>query len=189
MNSGTFKLTGFDLATHFDEDMMSIEKYNPEMIISAVYFDGKLKKYYVKRFSIEHELNGNRLYNFIGDHSSSKLIAYSFDRLPQIEVEFDNSERKKPLENELINIAEFIGVKGFKAKGKRVSPNEINKVSFIDPLPFEDEIISDEDDVTKEKPEGVNTEELHVEEQNENKQDKDEKINSNIDDSQMTLEF
>ena len=193
MNSGTFKLTGFDLATHFEEDMIRIEKYDSEMIFSAVYFEGKSKKYYVKRFSIDPENNGNRLFDFIGEHSASKLIAVSFDHLPQIEVEFDNSERKKPLENEVINIEEFISVKGFKAKGKRVSLHDIKKIKLVDPLPYEDEIQPDEVNVIEEK-----TEENVVEKpQSEEKQEKSpeqekEKVSedeSKDDDSQMTLKF
>jgi len=175
MESGTFKISGFDLATHFEEDMIRIEKYNPKTIISSVYLDGKLKKYYLKRFSVEQDHNGNKLCDFIGEQSSNKLIAFSFDHLPQIKVEFENLERKKPLENEIINVNEFIAVKGFKAKGKRVSMNEIKKIKLIDPLPYQEEENIDEADVSKEK-----NEEIIVEEISQGKKTKKEKVSKEI---------
>ncbi|MCD4774202.1 MAG: DNA gyrase/topoisomerase IV subunit A, partial [Bacteroidales bacterium] len=208
MESGVFKLAGFDLATHFEEDMIRIEKYDPKMIISAVYFDGKSKKQYIKRFTVDQEHNGNRVFDFIGEHSASKLIALSFDYLPQIVVEFDNSERKRPLENEVINIEEFIAVKGFKAKGKRVSLHGVKKIKLIDPLPYEDEIHSDEVDMIENKIEESGVEELQIEIQKEtlpepevkkekiseeklkkSKKETGDEIESKEDDSQMSLEF
>lgn len=178
MKSGSFKLTGFDLATHFEEDMIEIEKFDPEMIISIVYFEGKSKKFYIKRFSIDMGQNGNKSFNFIGEHSASKLIAVSIDHLPQIEVEFDNSERKRQLENEIINIEEFITVKGYKAKGKRVSNHDIKKIKLLDPLPYEEKSEND-DEITDEKVDEV---EDTIKEKTDNKVDKSEKKNDRLED-------
>ncbi|NTW33506.1 MAG: DNA gyrase/topoisomerase IV subunit A [Bacteroidetes bacterium] len=141
MSSGDFKVSGYDLTTHFEEDMILIEKFNPKRIVTAIYIDGELKMYYIKRFEIE-ELNKKA--NFIGEHPESKLIYAFIDMLPRVEVEFfPGKNKKKP--NEVIDISEFIGVKSYKAKGKRISDIPIEKITPLEPLPYEEpEIIEEE---------------------------------------------
>ena len=145
MSSGEFKVSGYDLTTHFEENMIFIEKYNPKRIISAIYMDGELKMYYIKRFEIE-ELN--KKVNFIGEHTESKLIHIFMDMLPRIEVEFvPGKNKQKP--NEIILISDFIGIKSYKAKGKRISDVSIEKITPLEPLPYDEpeEEIKDETEV------------------------------------------
>ena len=143
MKSGEFKISGYDLATHFDEDMILIEKFNSKKIVSALYWDGELQLHYIKRFDLD---GVTKKANFISEHNESKLIFVSTDMFPQIEVEFAPDKKNKKRPNETVLITDFIGVKGFKAKGKRLSEYQIDKIIPLESLPYEEpeEEITDE---------------------------------------------
>jgi topoisomerase-4 subunit A len=136
MKSGYYRLMSFDLTNHFDEDLMIIEKFNPEKIISAVYYDGEVQKPYVKRFLIEES---DKKQDFLGEHPSSFIYIITNDWLPKIEVVFDEKLNGKHHDNETVLLADFIAVKGFKAKGKRLSTYAVKEIILLDPLPFENE--------------------------------------------------
>jgi topoisomerase IV subunit A len=136
MKSGNYRLMGFDLTNHFDEDMMIIEKFNPEKIITAVYYDGEVKKPYVKRFLIEES---DKKQDFLGEHPDSFIYIITNDWLPQIEVIYDEKANGKHHDNETVQLADFIAVKGFKAKGKRLSTHAVKEIVLLDPLPYENE--------------------------------------------------
>ncbi len=136
IKSGYYRLLSFDLSNHFDEDMIIIEKYNPEKVISAIYYDGEVQKPYVKRFQIEES---DKKQDFLGEHPDSFIYAISNDWLPQAEIIFDDKKNGKHIDNEIILLAEFIAVKGFKAKGKRLSNHFVKEVVMLDPLPYENE--------------------------------------------------
>jgi topoisomerase-4 subunit A len=131
--SGVYKLYGYELSTHFDEDMFFIMKYDPNTIVSVVYFDGNTSAFYVKRFTVEMS---DKAVNFLNDHKESYLVEISLDWLPQMELSFqEKNGRKRP--DEIINLAEFIGVKSFKAKGRKLSEHAIEEMKWIEPLPYE----------------------------------------------------
>ncbi len=136
MLSGAFKLTGYDLATHFDDDMVLIEKFDPRKIITAVYFDGAQGMYYVKRFSIDPGSVADRKYTFIPESKGSRLVLFSLDYLPRLEVEL-KSKSGNAVVSEIILPADFIGVKSFRAKGKRLTSKEVKKLKWLSPLPYE----------------------------------------------------
>ena len=135
LSTGEFKITGYDLQTHFDHEMIHLRKLDDKEIMTVVYFDGEQEKYYVKRFQLNGDFAMNRKYNFISEGSGSKLIGYSFDYLPRVEVEI-KSKVNNEAEYEVVPLADFIGVKSYKAKGKRLSNKDVRKVKFIDPLPY-----------------------------------------------------
>lgn len=136
--NGEFELYNFDLENHFSDNILVIEKFNPEKVISVVYWDEDQKLYYVKRFQIDGDTSINRPQNFIGENSKNKLISITWVHYPRFELEFsgDNKER----ENEIIEVAEFIGVKSFKAKGKRLTNYHVGKIKELEP------IVKDEDE-------------------------------------------
>ena len=136
MSSGAFKLTGYDLATHFDDDMVLIEKFDPRKIITAVYFDGAQGQYYVKRFSIDTGSVADRKYLFIPESKGSRLVLFSLDYLPRLEVEL-KSKSGNEVVSEIVLPADFIGVKSFRAKGKRLTSKEVKKLKWLSPLPYE----------------------------------------------------
>ncbi|MDP2724098.1 MAG: DNA gyrase/topoisomerase IV subunit A [Bacteroidales bacterium] len=135
LSTGEFKLTGYELSTHFDDEMISITKFDPEIVISAIYYDGEHGKYFVKRFQIPDSSSVNKPYLFISESKGSKFTKFSMDYLPRLsfEVKKDSSEQ---FENEVVNLADFIAVKSFKAKGKRLSNYTLKAFKLIEPLPY-----------------------------------------------------
>ena len=125
-----------NLNTHFDSDMIVLEKWNPNKPISAMYFDGERERYYVKRFMIEHP---DREEKFISDHPDSKLQIVAMDFRPMAEVIFS----KRSLENEILNFEEFIAIKGIKALGNQFTAEKIKDINLLDPLPYEEPEIND----------------------------------------------
>ncbi len=127
---GMFITNTFDLSTRFEEDILFVRKFNPKDIFTAIYFDAGQSYYYLKRFTLETSFG---LQSFIDpDNPNSTLTELSTDDFPQVEVIFGGKHAKKPIE--LIDAEEFIGVKSFRAKGKRVSTFEIDKIRFTTPL-------------------------------------------------------
>ncbi len=124
-----------ELSTHFDEDMIVLEKWNPLKPISAIYFEGEKQRYYVKRFQIE---NGNREESFISEHPKSVLELVSTDWKPQIEIEFPKPRGKDAKPNQLVNLAEFIAIKGIKALGNQLTSEKIKNLNALEPLPYEE---------------------------------------------------
>jgi len=136
--SGNYKLMNYDLSNHFDEDMTLIEKFDPKKNISVLYFDSFTEKFYLKRFQVETNNNINKKIDFIGDNPANYLVGFSLDWLPQLKIIFDAKGNNKEFPDEIINVAEFIGLKSPKAKGKRLTAKVIKKVEFIGPLPYDE---------------------------------------------------
>ncbi len=154
--SGFYKLMNYDLSNHFDEDMILIEKFDPEKIFSAVYFEASTSTFYLKRFQIEEETPINKKIDFIGESPDNYLVGISQDWLPQVKVVFDSKANKKELPDMIVNAAEFIGVKSAKAKGKRITVKVPGKIEFIEPLPYEPTVIEGQQMVQIEtEPEGM----------------------------------
>jgi topoisomerase IV subunit A len=145
--SGVYKLYNYDLSTHFDEDMFFILKYDPKLIISVVYFDGNTGSYYLKRFNIEIS---DKAVNFLNDHKESRLVEVSLDWLPRLELSFQE-KNGRIRENEIIDVAEFISVKSFRAKGRRLSDHPVDTILWQEPIPYEpEEEMPVEDEQTEE---------------------------------------
>jgi len=124
--AGYFQLHTFDLSIHFDDDTLLIEKYDPEKIYSTVYFDGESGFYFLKRFQVGPT---ERRVHFIGENPGSKVIAVSNDESAHFEVVFGGRSRKKP--PEIIDAAEFIGIKSHKAHGKRLTTATVEAVTLL----------------------------------------------------------
>jgi len=127
MQSGYFRLTSFDLSTHFDEEMIRIEKYDPERIYSVVYLDGETKSFYLKRF--KGDLTDKKV---AFAEEPAKMILITDDLNPRLEIFFDMKLKSKGTERELIEVKDFVGVKSSKAKGKRLTSFPVKKVSWIE---------------------------------------------------------
>jgi len=127
--SGHFRTTNFDLSNHFADDVLIIEKYREGKIWSAAYFDADQQFYYLKRFHMEA---GSKTTRFIGDHSDSRLIRITEVEYPRLELKFGG--KSKDRSPEIIEVAEFIGVKSHKARGKRLSNYEVKIIEELEPL-------------------------------------------------------
>ena len=125
--SGYMRLTGQDLSTHFDDDMIEIRKFNTRMIVTALYREGETGSYYLKRFQPE---DSDKKLPFIDE--GDQLVSYSLDTYPNLHVSYDEASGKKILEED-INVDEFIAVKGYKAKGKRVTTSMVKEFKWLEP--------------------------------------------------------
>ena len=143
--SGEIELKSFDISNHFDQDMVLIEQNNPKKPVSAVYFDGNKQSYYVKRFLIENTMSR---FSFITDNENSQLEVVSTDWRPQVEIVFVK-EKGKERQTEIINIEEFIAVKGEKALGNKLTSKKVKEINLIDSLPYK-EVIEQEVEIIEE---------------------------------------
>ncbi|OZV68553.1 DNA gyrase/topoisomerase IV subunit A [Winogradskyella aurantia] len=132
--SGLVKTIIPELTTHFDSDMIVLEKWIPKKPISAIYYDGEKERYYVKRFLIENE---GKEESFISDHSDSQLEIVSTDWKPMADVEFTKERGKDRKPNMEVNLEEFIAIKGINALGNQLTKDKINQISLLEPLPYE----------------------------------------------------
>lgn len=141
--TGHFSIHGFDLTTHFDPNIIHIEKYKPGKIYTAIYYDGEDQFYYVKRFDVE--ISEKQLL-FISEHSDSRLVHFFTQSHPRIEISFGG--RKNGID-EIIELSDFIGVKSYKAHGKRLTTSVIETITPLEPLipdEPEDEALEPEDE-------------------------------------------
>ncbi len=139
MASGHFRTTNFDLANHYDDDIQLICKHNPKMIVSVVYKAADSGSYYIKRFVIE---DFDKKLSFLDEESGDTMVTFSVDTFPRLEVVYDESAKKK-VESEIVEVDEFIAVKGYKAKGKRITTSEVKSFRWLEPLPEPEDAESD----------------------------------------------
>ncbi len=151
LSTGEFKLIHYDLSTHFDDEMVYIGKFNPNSVISVVYLDGDSKNYYVKRFQIDENAPLNKKYLFISDSKNSSMVLFSLDELPRLEVEVKSKSGEASME--IFLLSDLIGLKSYKARGKKLTNKKVIKIKLIEPLkPEPDESIeTDEKTVNSEK--------------------------------------
>jgi topoisomerase-4 subunit A len=141
--SGNVKTILPELSTHFDDDMIVLEKWIPKKPISVVYYNGEKEMYYVKRFLIDNERKEE---SFISEHPDSQLEIVSTDWKPMAEIEYKKERGKDRKDNETINLEAFISIKGITALGNQLTKEKINLVSLLEPLPYDaPEEISAED--------------------------------------------
>jgi topoisomerase IV subunit A len=146
--SGKLKVITPELSTHFDEDMVILEKWIPKKPISAIYYDGEKERYYVKRFLVETE---GKEEIFITEHENSQLEIVSTDYRPVAELIFTKVKGVQK-ENMTVDIENFISLKGLKALGNQLTTDKLKQVNLLEPLPYEvpEEIIPEEIEVSGE---------------------------------------
>ncbi|MEP6929959.1 MAG: DNA gyrase/topoisomerase IV subunit A, partial [Flavobacterium sp.] len=134
--SGKLKVIIPELSTHFDEDMIVLEKWKPKKPISAIYFDGEKERYFLKRFLVETE---NKEESFITEHPNSQLEIVSTDYRPMAQLVF--AKVKGVQKDDLhIDVEDFIAVKGFKALGNQLTADKLKQVNLLEPLPYEEPV-------------------------------------------------
>ena len=131
--NGTLKTISPEITTHFSEDMIVLEKWVPKKPISAIYYDGLKEKYFLKRFLIENE---NREEIFITEHKNSLLEIITTDWKPVIEIVYNKDRNKEQKPNTVVNIDEFISLKGIKAKGNQLTNSKVKQINLIDSIEF-----------------------------------------------------
>ena len=134
--NGSLKIILPELSTHFNDDMIVLEKWIPKKPISAIYFNGKKEKYFAKRFLAE---NKNKEEVFISENKGSFLELISTDWRPVFELVFIKLRNKDQRPNLRIVFEEFISVKGIKAQGNQLTPHKIKQVNTLQSLEYRPE--------------------------------------------------
>lgn len=148
--AGKLKVIIPELSTHFEEDMIVLEKWKPKKPISAIYYDGEKERYFLKRFLVENE---GKEESFITDHPNSQLEIVSTDYRPVAQLVFAKVKgvQKEDLH---IDVEDFIAVKGFKALGNQLTTDKLKQVNLLDPLPYEEPVeeIPEKPEVSEDDP-------------------------------------
>jgi topoisomerase-4 subunit A len=134
--SGEYELTQFDVTKIFSpEQVYHIEKFNPNGVISCIYYDGDLKTYYYKRFQIETSTLDKR-FGFIGESNTANMV---FATTKQNEVvEIREGRIKRDAEKKEIVLDEMIDVKGWKSRGNKFSERVFSAKTIKEGEPFEE---------------------------------------------------
>ena len=132
MENGDFYTTNFDLNNHYEAGIKIIEKFDPDKVWSAALYDEDQQGYpYIKRFTFEAS---SRKLNYLGENKNNRLILLSDMVYPRLKVTFGGADSfREPLE---IEVEEFIGVKSYKAKGKRITTFAVDSITELEPLRF-----------------------------------------------------
>lgn len=139
LDNGDFYITNFDANNHYEQNIMRIEKFKPGKVWTAVLFDADNQKLpYIKRFLMEATA---RKQNYLGENTASRLILLTDTPYPRLELSFAEPDTfRGPVE---VDAEQFIAVKGFKAKGKRLTLFALDSVTELEPVRFPE---SDDDD-------------------------------------------
>ena len=188
---GEFRTTNFDLSNHFETEILTIKKFDPNKVWTVALYDAEQKFYYLKRFQLEPSA---KLQSFLGENPESKLMLISGKTYPRIEVVFGRGDAFR--EALVVDAEEFIGVKSFKAKGKRLTTFEVESINELEPIRFKPEKETEEKNEADETDE-INADETSDEPETENENEESSETNSDepidqqrlIDDitGQMTL--
>ncbi len=130
-SKGEYYTSNFDLSNHYEKDIMIIEKFDSNKVWSVALYDAEQKYYYLKRFQLEPS---QKKQNFLGDNPESRLMLMSDVDYPRFEVVFGGNDAFR--EALVVDVEEFIGVKSFKAKGKRLTTFEVEAINELEPVRF-----------------------------------------------------
>lgn len=144
--SGEYRLSSFDLTTHFDDDMIHIEKWHPERPISAVYYDGEKEIHYVKRFVCE--VTSDKKVGFISEAEGSHLDVVTTAYKPRVKIIFNKLlKATKNLPDKEVYLDDFIDVKGMRTQGNQLTKLKVKEVVLDHPIggdePWPDENINE----------------------------------------------
>ena len=159
LKNGEFYITNFDSANHYEDNILRIEKFDADKPWTAVIFDADNQGYpYLKRFQMEAN---KRHQNFIGDNPNSKMVLLTDVAFPRIQITYGGADASRGTEE--VDAEQFVGVKGFKAKGKRLTTWTVDKIEELEPTRFpekeKEEDENSEDDQQEENPTMGNEEE------------------------------
>lgn len=131
--SGEYRLSSYDLSTHFDDDMLHIEKWHPERPISAIYYDPEKEMHFGKRFCCE--VTTDKKVSFISETEGSQLDAVSTAYRPKFRIVYNKLlKATKNLPDTVIDFAEFIDVKGMKAQGNQITKLKVKEILLEGPI-------------------------------------------------------
>ncbi len=132
LKNGDYYLSGFDVNVHFEDNIALLEKYEAEKVWSCVLYDADNQGYpYVKRFLMEAS---KKKQNYLGENPNSQQLLLTDQVYPRILVTYGGADEFRGSEE--IDVEQFIAVKGYKAKGKRLTTNQTESIVELEPLRF-----------------------------------------------------
>lgn len=146
LKSGEYYTTNFEAANHYEDNILRIEKFRPGHVFTAIVNDADQGYPYLKRFAFEPTVKKQR---FIGDNQKSSLIALTDEPGARFEITFPNAEGMPPRMPLIVVASEFVAVKSYKAKGKRLTNLGFEDITEIEPV----EATVDDAEVEPEEPE------------------------------------
>lgn len=127
--NGDFYTTSFDLNNHYDADIRLIEKFDAEKVWTAVLFDADQQHYpYLKRFTFE---NSAKKQNYLGENKDNQFVLLSCEAYPRIQITFGGHDSFR--DALIVEASDFVGVKSFKAKGKRLTTYTVGEIMELEP--------------------------------------------------------
>lgn len=154
-SKGYYKLYNYDLLNHFDEDIVLIEKYYPEQVLTCIYYDGESKSYMTKRFLPENLTTKSLI---ITEHEESRIELITSQIQPVVDVKFAK-QKDKEIPDETLNMVEFAPMLNMKAKGKKLTSYKVKEINLRMPQEIEVDDYSEEDEMGGEN--GLSPMELH----------------------------
>ena len=149
LNTGEFYTTNFDVSNHYENNVSIVENFDGNKVWTAALYDADQQNYpYLKRFCFE---STTRKQNYLGDNKATQLILLTDEYYPRLEVIFGGHDSfRDPM---VIEADEFIAVKGFKAKGKRITTYTVETINELEPTRFPDPPAPDKTEENEEEPE------------------------------------
>ena len=157
---GVIKTVIPELTLRFEDDMIVLEKWEPEKPISAIYWEGEKDLFYVKRFLID---NPDRVESIITEDPKSYLEKVFTDYRPRAEVVFAKKRGKERQDNLEIDLEQFISVKGISAMGNQLTKDKVLEINAMEPLSYEKPVLKKASDIEVVDEESVVSQELSVE--------------------------
>ena len=149
LNTGEFYTTNFDVSNHYENNVSIVEKFDGNKVWTAALYDADQQNYpYLKRFCFE---STTRKQNYLGDNKATQLILLTDEYYPRLEVIFGGHDSFR--DSMVIEADEFIAVKGFKAKGKRITTYTVETINELEPTRFPDPPAPDKTEENEEEPE------------------------------------
>lgn len=151
LDNNDFYITNFDANNHYPDNIVRIEKWQPDKVWTAVLFDADNQGYpYIKRFTMDAMTKPQ---NFVGENANSRLVILTDVPFPRIKVTYGGHDAARSPEE--IDAEQFIGQKGFKAKGKRISTWQIGTIEELEPVRFPEPEVQDDEGEVEEEPENL----------------------------------
>ena len=151
LDNNDFYITNFDANNHYPDNIVRIEKWQPDKVWTAVLFDADNQGYpYIKRFTMDAMAKPQ---NFVGENANSRLVILTDVPFPRIKVTYGGHDAARSPEE--IDAEQFIGQKGFKAKGKRISTWQSGTIEELEPVRFPEPEVQDDEEEVEEEPENL----------------------------------
>ena len=134
MQSGYYMLYSYDLTTHFEDDLVLIDKFDSSKVYTAAFFEAEQGFFYLKRFKPEYTI---RPASFIGENENSYLVALSNEKYPRFEISFKGDDSHR--EPQVVEGWNFVGLKSYKARGKRLTNCDVDRINEVEPAEVTEE--------------------------------------------------